>query len=90
MYNVIGYFKIVFYKKIFCRLIFSQSLYSLNIIEYFLGKIDEATQDDKDFCGFKGSWALGLDYFRLDGSSSCDNRAANCKTFNNEENHRAR
>ncbi|KAF5274101.1 hypothetical protein FQR65_LT04499 [Abscondita terminalis] len=73
-------------------LVFSQSLYSLNIIEYFLAKIDEATQngDQSTVCGFSGSWALGLDYFRLDGSSSCDNRATWCKNFNNINNPRAR
>ncbi|KAI4469005.1 rad54-like [Holotrichia oblita] len=73
-------------------LIFSQSLYSLNVIEYFLNKIDDATQtsETNSFCGFSGSWALGLDYFRLDGSSSCDNRAAWCKTFNDPNNIRAR
>ncbi|KAK9685229.1 SNF2-related domain [Popillia japonica] len=73
-------------------LIFSQSLYSLNVIEYFLSKIDDATQNSENnsFCGFSGSWALGLDYFRLDGSSSCDNRAAWCKTFNDPNNIRAR
>ncbi|KRT83926.1 helicase [Oryctes borbonicus] len=73
-------------------LIFSQSLYSLSVIEYFLNKIDEATQklDGGSFCGFTGSWSLGLDYFRLDGSSSCDNRSAWCKTFNDPENTRAR
>ncbi|XP_017778371.1 PREDICTED: transcriptional regulator ATRX homolog [Nicrophorus vespilloides] len=74
-------------------LVFSQSLYSLNVIEYFLSKIDEASQSDEEsdlYCGYKSSWSLGLDYFRLDGSSSCDNRAAWCKTFNDPENIRAR
>ncbi|KAF2905325.1 hypothetical protein ILUMI_00852 [Ignelater luminosus] len=71
-------------------LVFSQSLYSLNIIEYFLGKIDEATQKGENVCGFSGSWALGLDYFRLDGSSSCDNRSAWCQSFNSPDNPRAR
>lgn len=69
---------------------FSQSLYSLNVIEYFLQKIDEATQNGTSCCGFTGSWASGLDYFRIDGSSSCDNRAAWCRTFNDPENIRAR
>lgn len=69
---------------------FSQSLYSLNVIEYFLQKVDEATQNGSSCCGFTGSWALGLDYFRIDGSSSCDNRAAWCRTFNDPENIRAR
>ncbi|XP_018324185.1 transcriptional regulator ATRX homolog [Agrilus planipennis] len=71
-------------------LVFSQSLYSLNIIEYFLNKIDEATQNSTDKNGFFGSWSLGLDYFRIDGSSSCDNRQAWCNNFNNPDNTRAR
>lgn len=71
---------------------FSQSLYSLNIIEYFLARIDEATQkgENEKVCGFSGSWAVGLDYFRLDGSSSCDNRSAWCQSFNSPDNPRAR
>ncbi|KAF5291302.1 hypothetical protein FQA39_LY03453 [Lamprigera yunnana] len=73
-------------------LVFSQSLYSLNIIEYFLSKIDDATQqgDSSKVSGFSGSWTLGLDYFRMDGSSSCTNRSAWCKSFNSDENPRAR
>ncbi|XP_072392281.1 uncharacterized protein XNP isoform X2 [Diabrotica undecimpunctata] len=73
-------------------LVFSQSLYALNCIEYFLAKVDEATQQNQTekVGGYKGSWSLGLDYFRLDGSSSCDNRAYWCDSFNNPENTRAR
>ncbi|XP_056648493.1 transcriptional regulator ATRX homolog isoform X1 [Diorhabda sublineata] len=72
-------------------LVFSQSLNSLNCIEYFLAKIDEATEaGDTEKMGYKGSWSLGLDYFRLDGSSSCDNRAYWCDSFNNPDNVRAR
>ncbi|KAB0803719.1 hypothetical protein PPYR_00689 [Photinus pyralis] len=73
-------------------LVFSQSLLSLNIIEYFLAKIDDATQQDKHdtVCGFSGSWSLGQDYFRLDGSTSCDNRQHCCKRFNDKDNLRAR
>ncbi|XP_060536175.1 transcriptional regulator ATRX homolog [Cylas formicarius] len=73
-------------------LVFSQSLYTLNCIEYFLQKIDDASQsnDTEKLGGHASSWSLGLDYFRLDGSSSCDNRAAWCDSFNNPENTRAR
>ncbi|XP_030744954.1 transcriptional regulator ATRX homolog isoform X1 [Sitophilus oryzae] len=73
-------------------LVFSQSLYTLNCIEYFLQRIDEATQNGETdkIGGHSGSWAIGLDYFRLDGSSSCDNRATWCDAFNNPENTRAR
>ncbi|CAH0551007.1 unnamed protein product [Brassicogethes aeneus] len=73
-------------------LIFSQSLYTLNCIEYFLNRIDEATQagNTESVGGHTGSWSIGLDYFRLDGSSSCENRATWCNMFNSPKNTRAR
>ncbi|XP_050296159.1 transcriptional regulator ATRX homolog isoform X2 [Anthonomus grandis grandis] len=73
-------------------LVFSQSLYTLNCIEYFLSRIDDCIQsgESEKVGGFTGSWCLGLDYFRLDGSSSCDNRANWCDQFNDPENIRAR
>ncbi|KAI8432367.1 hypothetical protein MSG28_004774 [Choristoneura fumiferana] len=74
-------------------LVFSQSLYSLDLIEHFLGKVDEATQEgriDEKLAGHVGSWAPGVDYFRLDGSTSCENRSIWCKNFNREDNPRAR
>ncbi|RZB39883.1 transcriptional regulator ATRX -like, partial [Asbolus verrucosus] len=72
-------------------LVFSQSLYSLNVIEYFLGRIHDATQSgDTESTGYSESWCLGLDYFRLDGTSSCDNRSIWCKIFNDPSNTRAR
>jgi transcriptional regulator ATRX len=76
----------------FFRLVFSQSLYSLNVIEYFIGRIHDATQagETDSVGGYSGSWCLGLDYFRLDGSSSCDSRNIWCNTFNDPSNTRAR
>ncbi|XP_053608900.1 transcriptional regulator ATRX homolog isoform X2 [Plodia interpunctella] len=74
-------------------LVFSQSLYSLDLIEHFLGKVDEATQEgrvDEKLGGHVGSWSPGVDYFRLDGSTSCENRSIWCKNFNREDNPRAR
>lgn len=85
-------------------LVFSQSLYTLDVIEVFLKKIDDYTQrkniaseDDEDIkregellSGYTGSWALGLDYFRLDGSTSIENRNIACNHFNSENNPRAR
>ncbi|XP_063385527.1 transcriptional regulator ATRX homolog, partial [Cydia fagiglandana] len=74
-------------------LVFSQSLYSLDLIEHFLGKVDEATQEgriDEKLAGHVGSWSPGVDYFRLDGSTSCENRSIWCKNFNREDNPRAR
>lgn len=74
-------------------LVFSQSLYALNVIEYFLEKVDEATQNDEadeKTCGYSGNWSPGLDYFRLDGSTNCSLRSEYCDSFNNERNSRAR
>lgn len=74
-------------------LVFSQSLFSLDVIEHFLKRIDENTQNpdpNAKLAGHTGSWALGLDYFRLDGSTSIENRNAACKSFNREDNSRAR
>lgn len=83
-------------------LVFSQSLYSLDVIEHFLNLIDERTQQantgkcpeeelPKDRTSkFSGSWSLGLDYFRLDGSTPVEQRNAACKSFNHASNTRAR
>ncbi|CAK9801556.1 Transcriptional regulator ATRX homolog [Anthophora plagiata] len=62
-------------------LVFSQSLYSLTLIEQFLAKIDRETQENtnsEDINGHTGSWSLGLDYFRLDGQTSAENRNIWC------------
>lgn len=74
-------------------MIFSQSLYSLTLIEKFLKKIDNATENDTNLeyiDGHTGSWSLGLDYFRLDGQTSTENRNSWCKIFNKPSNTRAR
>lgn len=80
---------------IFHRLVFSQSLYSLDVIEHFLSLVDDNTQKDDEerdskLDKYQGSWTLGLDYFRLDGSTAIESRNAACKVFNDESNHRAR
>ncbi|XP_029169875.1 transcriptional regulator ATRX isoform X2 [Nylanderia fulva] len=74
-------------------LLFSQSLYSLTLIEEFLRKIDDETQKDASLDtldNHTGSWSLGLDYFRLDGQTSAENRNMWCKIFNRPTNTRAR
>ncbi|XP_049533839.1 transcriptional regulator ATRX homolog isoform X1 [Anopheles darlingi] len=76
-------------------LVFSQSLYSLDVIEHFLSLLDDNAQKDEDeqdeiLSKYPCSWSLGLDYFRLDGSTSIDNRNDACKVFNDENNTRAR
>uniref|UniRef100_A0A182K192 Transcriptional regulator ATRX n=1 Tax=Anopheles christyi TaxID=43041 RepID=A0A182K192_9DIPT len=76
-------------------LVFSQSLYSLDVIEHFLSLLDDNMQKDEEerdekLSKYAGSWSMGLDYFRLDGSTSIDNRNDACKVFNDESNTRAR
>ncbi|KAE8739325.1 hypothetical protein FOCC_FOCC015174 [Frankliniella occidentalis] len=74
-------------------LVFSQSLFSLDIIEYFLAKIDTATKNDdvnELVDGHRGSWSLGKDYFRLDGSTPTETRSTSCNIFNRTSNLRAR
>ncbi|XP_017760538.1 PREDICTED: transcriptional regulator ATRX homolog [Eufriesea mexicana] len=74
-------------------LVFSQSLYSLTLIEQFLEKIDNETQNGTNseyIDGHTGSWSFGLDYFRLDGQTSPENRNTWCKIFNEPSNTRAR
>lgn len=75
------------------RLVFSQSLYSLTLIEEFLQRIDDETQNNaslETLDNHTGNWALGLDYFRLDGQTSPENRSMWCRIFNRSSNTRAR
>lgn len=81
------------YRLLLNRLVFSQSLYSLTLIEEFLRRIDDETQKNsqlESLDNHTGSWSLGLDYFRLDGQTSPDNRSAWCRIFNRPTNTRAR
>ncbi|XP_059486869.1 transcriptional regulator ATRX homolog isoform X2 [Neocloeon triangulifer] len=66
-------------------LVFSQSLYALELIEFFLKKLSNATDEEREeyFCGLTGRWNSGLDYFRIDGKTSIDNRGIMIKRFNN-------
>jgi transcriptional regulator ATRX len=57
-------------------LVFSQSLLTLDIIEYFLNKPQY------------GDWVPALDYYRLDGSTQKDIRSANMSEFNKSGNDR--
>ena len=83
------------------RLIFSQSILSLNIIESFLETVDskfqqecdaikeEEDKEDKDEKEqFGRSWTKNLDYYRMDGSTSAQNRQLWAANFNDIENYR--
>lgn len=67
-------------------LVFTQSLLTLDLIEYFLEKVDSESQSNESSCKFASSWIRGLDYFRLDGQTNTDTRASWCKIFNSEHN----
>lgn len=63
-------------------LVFTQSLNSLDVIEYFLQSINNNSQE--------GSWIRGHDYFRLDGSTKSESRETLYNSFNDGNNKRAR
>ncbi|CAL1534464.1 unnamed protein product [Lymnaea stagnalis] len=80
-------------------LIFSQSILSLNIIENFLETIDSKFQqeceslpedkiDEKE--AFGKCWTKNLDYYRMDGTTSAQNRQTWASNFNDVDNYRAR
>jgi transcriptional regulator ATRX len=70
-------------------LVFSQSLLSLDLIEAFLAKANEANeenalrQDESSApVSYMGQWRSGVDYFRMDGSTNPDLRKKWCDYFN--------
>lgn len=74
-------------------LVFSQSLLTLDMIEYFLKVIDQNTKNQKKnakLAGFTGPWTIGSDYFRLDGNTPHEKRNEDCNSFNLDNNPRAR
>ncbi|CAG5116055.1 unnamed protein product, partial [Candidula unifasciata] len=80
-------------------LIFSQSILSLNIIESFLEVIDakfqqeceNLSEEDREKQGLFGrSWTKNLDYYRMDGTTSAQNRQSWATSFNDIDNYRAR
>lgn len=74
-------------------LVFSQSLSNLDVIEKFLCRITENSQNpdsNAQLGGFTGKWEKGRDYFRLDGSTNIRTREAQCKIFNDNKNTQAR
>lgn len=81
-----------YYKNVFIlhRLVFSQSLFSLDTIEYFLKKVDQEKKESNldESLGHMGCWIKGLDYFRLDGSTPSEQRSIWCKEFNRNDNPR--
>lgn len=69
-------------------LLFSQSLLALDMIEDHLSYTSNRAADidaDKDVLG---TWIKGLDYFRMDGTTSVDFRKSYIDMFNDPTNDR--
>ncbi|CAN8005902.1 unnamed protein product, partial [Ixodes hexagonus] len=81
-------------------LVFSQSLLTLDMVEKMLEQCDErasavnpetAMIDPSDpMRDCHNTWVQGIDYFRMDGSTSVDLRKRWIEMFNNEDNPRGR
>ncbi|EEC12932.1 conserved hypothetical protein [Ixodes scapularis] len=81
-------------------LLFSQSLLTLNMVEKLLEQCDErasavqpdATGEDPSdpLQDCHNTWISGIDYFRMDGSTSVDLRKRWIEMFNDESNPRGR
>ena len=74
-------------------LVFSQSLLSLDLIEEFLARINEAhesSSQNSSVSEYLDSWLPGKDYYRMDGSTAPDTRKMWCKYFNKATNDRMR
>ncbi|KAI9562423.1 hypothetical protein GHT06_013393 [Daphnia sinensis] len=80
-------------------LVFSQSLTSLDLIEEFLAIEDfknqtRSTSDTNGasiiICQSRCLWNVNTDYFRLDGSTSSEQRLKWCRAFNDPQNPRSR
>merc|ERR1719219_2961277 len=74
-------------------LVFSQSLLSLDLIEEFLARVNEAHESssaDNSMSEYLDSWIPGKDYYRMDGSTAADTRKIWCKYFNKPTNFRMR
>ena len=82
--------------KIFHQvLVFSQSLLSLDLIEEFLARVNEAHESSSSAASsgvseYLDSWLPGKDYYRMDGSTAADTRKIWCKYFNKPTNYRMR
>lgn len=77
----------ILFKSVF-SLVFSQSLYLLDLIEFFLEKVSDASDEEREefYCGLPGSFISGINYFRIDGKTSVTNRFNFIKKFNNPNN----
>ena len=75
-------------------LVFSQSILSLNLIEDFLGKVNDAHESavgkESAMADYLDTWVPGKDYYRMDGSTPAETRKLWCKFFNRATSHRMR
>ncbi|XP_025200654.1 transcriptional regulator ATRX homolog isoform X2 [Melanaphis sacchari] len=68
-------------------LLFSQSLFTLDIIQDFL---ENAEDIDDEMGPYGKSWNHGIDFYRIDGSTSLKAREDCCVRFNDVNNHKMR
>lgn len=73
-------------------MIFSAFVAVLNVVEYFMNKINSGSSlsVEHGIDKFSGPWVPGLDYYRLDGKTSKTSRHAMIKRFNDPLNTRTR
>ena len=76
-------------------LVFSQSLLSLDLIEEFLARVNEAHESsnssgNSSMTEYLDSRLPGKDYYCMDGSTAPDTRKVCCKYFNKATNYRMR
>lgn len=68
------------------RLLFSQSLLTLDFLEELLRKTMGDNAEGKCDRFYCGNWINGVDYFRLDGSTSAEQRTKYMRIFNDKDN----
>lgn len=72
-------------------IVFSGCLSTLNVIEDYLAQITQNTRSaNPSFNEYKGIWMRDVDYSRLDGSQSAEQRKRDVTRFNLETNTRTR
>ncbi|XP_037030534.1 DNA excision repair protein ERCC-6-like isoform X2 [Bradysia coprophila] len=69
--------------------IFSSFVEVLNVVEYFMQKIDQRN-GKAGLENFVGPWRKNEDYYRLDGSTPKDRRPSMINNFNDENNKRTK
>ncbi|XP_076326487.1 ATRX chromatin remodeler XNP isoform X1 [Tachypleus tridentatus] len=92
VYHILWNNVAVSHLSFFFSLLFSQSLLLLDLVEDMLERKNQENNEisDPEQKGYYGTWLNGLDYFRMDGSTSADSRKRWIEHFNDLENGRSR